>query len=75
MKQINRTISLLLVLTLLLTCIPQISLTAKAETSGYYTYFNISEDEGIILTNYFEALALIGIEYLNNKKINELNYE
>ena len=37
--------------------------------------FNISEDEGIILTNYFEALALIGIEYLNNKKINELNYE
>ena len=37
--------------------------------------FNISEDEGIILTNYFEALALIGIEYLNNKKIDELNYE
>ena len=40
-----------------------------------YENFNISEDEGIILTNYFEALALIGIEYLNNKKINELNYE
>ena len=37
--------------------------------------FNISEDEGIILTNYFEALALIGIEYLNNKKINEFNYD
>ena len=37
--------------------------------------FNISEDEGIILTNYFEALALIGIEYLNNKDINECNYE
>ena len=36
--------------------------------------FNISEDEGIILTNYFEALALIGIEYLNNKKINEFSY-
>ena len=37
--------------------------------------FNISEDEGIILTNYFEALALIGIEYLNNKKINKFNYD
>ena len=37
--------------------------------------FNISEDEGIILTNYFEALALIGIEYLNNKKINEFSYD
>ena len=37
--------------------------------------FNISEDEGIILTNYFEALALIGIEYLNKKDINECNYE
>ena len=42
--------------------------------NGYINQFNISEDEGIILTNYFEALALIGIEYLNNKKINELNY-
>ena len=40
-----------------------------------YENFNISEDEGIILTNYFEALALIGIEYLNNKKINEFNYD
>ena len=38
--------------------------------------FNISEDEGIILTNYFEALALIGIEYLNNnKEINDYKYE
>ena len=37
--------------------------------------FNISEDEEIILTNYFEALALIGIEYLNNKKINEFSYD
>lgn len=40
-----------------------------------YVNFNISEDEGIILTNYFEALALIGIEYLNNKKINKFNYD
>ena len=40
-----------------------------------YENFNISEDEEIILTNYFEALALIGIEYLNNKKINEFNYD
>ncbi len=37
--------------------------------------FNISEDEGIILTNYFEALALIGIQYLNNKEINDYKYD
>ena len=43
--------------------------------NDYINQFNISEDEGIILTNYFEALALIGIEYLNNKKINEINYD
>ena len=43
--------------------------------NGYINQFNISEDEGIILTNYFEALALIGIEYLNNKKINEFSYD
>ena len=42
---------------------------------NYFNTFNISEDEGIILTNYFEALALIGIEYLNNKKINEFSYD
>ena len=40
-----------------------------------YENFNISEDEGIILTKYFEALALIGIEYLNNKKINKFSYD
>ena len=37
--------------------------------------FNISEYEGIILTNYFEALALIGIEYLNNEEINDYLYD
>lgn len=37
--------------------------------------FNISEYEGIILTNYFEALALISIQYLNNKEINDYKYE
>ena len=42
---------------------------------NYFNTFNIREDEGIILTNYFEALALIGIEYLNNKKINEFSYD
>lgn len=36
---------------------------------------NLTTEEKIILTNYFEALALIGIEYLNNKNINELNYD
>ena len=44
--------------------------------NGYINQFNISEDEGIILTNYFEALALIGIEYLNNnKEINDYKYD
>jgi hypothetical protein len=43
---------------------------------NYFNTFNISEEEGIILTNYFEALALIGIEYLNNnKEINDYKYE
>ena len=37
--------------------------------------YNISKDDEIILINYFEALALIGIEYLNNKKINKFNYD
>lgn len=41
----------------------------------YFEEFNISKEEGIILTNYFEALALIGIEYLNNKEINDYNYD
>lgn len=41
----------------------------------YYDNFNISEKEGIILTNYFEALALIGIQYLNNKEINDYKYD
>jgi hypothetical protein len=43
---------------------------------NHFKTFNISEEEGIILTNYFEALALIGIEYLNNnKEINDYKYE
>jgi hypothetical protein len=41
----------------------------------YFEKLNISKDDGIILLNYLEALALIGIEYLNNKNINELNYD
>lgn len=36
---------------------------------------NLTNEEGIILTNYFEALALIGIEYLNNKEINDYKYD
>ena len=36
--------------------------------------FNISEEDGITLLNYFEALALIGIEYLNNKEIKNFKY-
>ena len=36
---------------------------------------NLTTEEKIILTNYFEALALIGIEYLNNKEINDCKYD
>ena len=50
-------------------------MTKYQDFENYLNTFNISEDEGIILTNYFEALALIGIEYLNNKKINKFNYD
>ena len=50
-------------------------MTKYQDFENYFNTFNIREDEGIILTNYFEALALIGIEYLNNKKINEFNYD
>ena len=50
-------------------------MTKYQNFENYFNTFNIREYEGIILTNYFEALALIGIEYLNNKKINEFNYD
>ena len=50
-------------------------MTKYQDFENYFNTFNIREDEGIILTNYFEALALIGIEYLNNKKINEFSYD
>lgn len=43
--------------------------------ANYFEKLHISKDDGIILLNYLEALALIGIEYLNNKNINELNYD
>ena len=43
--------------------------------NDYFNELNISKEEGIILTNYFEALALIGIEYLNNEKINDYKYD
>lgn len=36
---------------------------------------NLTTEEEIALLNYFEALALIGIEYLNNKDINDCNYD
>lgn len=36
---------------------------------------NLTTEEKIILTNYFEALALIGIEYLKNKEINDYKYD
>ena len=36
---------------------------------------NLTSEEKIALLNYFEALALIGIEYLNNKEINDYKYD
>ena len=50
-------------------------MTKYQNFENYFNTFNISEDEGIILTNYFEALALIGIEYLNNNDINDYKYD
>ena len=40
-----------------------------------FNKLNITKEEGIILLNYFEALALIGIQYLNNKEINVYKYD
>lgn len=40
-----------------------------------FNKLNITKEEGIILLNYFEALALIGIQYLNNNEINDYKYE
>lgn len=42
---------------------------------NYFNQYNITTEDGIILLNYFEALALIGIEYHNNKEINDYNYD
>lgn len=36
---------------------------------------NLTSEEKIALLNYFEALALIGIEYLYNEQIEDLEYE
>ena len=36
---------------------------------------NLTNEEGRTLLDYLMALALIGIEYLNNKKINKFNYD
>ena len=37
--------------------------------------FNLKNEDEIILINYFEALAFIGIEYLNNKENKEFEHE
>ena len=44
--------------------------------NNYFEKYNINKEDGIILLNYFEALALIGIEYhKNNEFKNEFNYD
>ena len=41
-----------------------------------FSKLNISKDEGIEILRYFEALALIGIEYQQNNELKfELNYD
>lgn len=50
-------------------------MTDYKDFNHYFNELNISKEEGIILINYFEALALIGIEYLNNKEINDYKYD
>lgn len=42
----------------------------------YFNRLNITEENGKLLLNFLEALALIGIEYLENNELkNELNYD
>ena len=36
---------------------------------------NLTNEEGRTLLDYLMALALIGIEYLNNKEINDYKYD
>ena len=43
--------------------------------NNYFEKYNINKEDGIILLNYFEALALIGIEYLNNKELKDYLYD
>ena len=50
-------------------------MTDYKDFNHYFNELNISKEEGIILINYFEALALIGIEYLNNKEIYDYKYD
>ena len=49
------------------------------EYRDYVEYFyrlNITEENGKLLLIFLEALALIGIEYLENNELkNELNYD
>lgn len=42
----------------------------------YFNRLNITEEKGKLLLIFLEALALIGIEYLENNELkNELNYD
>ena len=42
----------------------------------YFNRLNITEEDGKLLLIFLEALALIGIEYLENNELkNELNYD
>ena len=41
----------------------------------FFKELNLSKEDEIILINYLEALAFIGIEYLNNRNNKIYEYE
>ena len=44
--------------------------------NDFFNKYNITKEDGITLMHYFEALALIGIEYHKNNEVkNEFNYD
>ena len=47
----------------------------RVQNGDFFISLKGNKEDGIILLNYFEALALIGIEYLNNKEINDYLYD
>ena len=49
--------------------------TNVKECVPLFQKLNLTNEEGRVLLDYLKALALIGIEYLNNKEINDYKYD